>query len=125
MDCDRYLQRSVADGHGQLVRKWMSRKIGIGLALSAGAAVVGGGSVDGNVATWDGDAHDAVSHGVVAIDSEGVVRVGCLQGNAIREVAKQASGQRLAILQVVGDRLALIGGGANPVWVGAFSNPCR
>lgn len=56
---------------------------------------------------------------------EGTVRVGCLHGNAIREAAKVATGQKLAIIQHVGDRIALMGGGASPVWVASFSNPCH
>jgi hypothetical protein len=80
----------------------------------------------GVIATWDVETNDAVPvpHGVVAVDSEGTVRVGCLHGNAIREAAKVATGQKLAIIQHVGDRIALMGGGANPVWVASFSNPC-
>jgi hypothetical protein len=83
---------------------------------------------DGSViATWDVETNDAVlvPHVVVAVDSEGTVRVGCLHGNAIREAAKVATGQQLAIIQHVGDRIALLSGGANPVWVAAFSNPCH
>jgi len=76
------------------------------------------------VATWDVQAWDAVPvpHGIVAIDKDGVVRVGCLQGSAVREVAQVPSGQKLSIIQHVGDRIAVLGNG---VWVATFANPCR
>jgi hypothetical protein len=79
------------------------------------------------VATWDVQAHDAVPvpHGIIAIDDEGVVRVGCVQGSAVHEAAQVASGQKLAIVQQVGDRIAVLGGGTDPVWVATFANPCR
>jgi hypothetical protein len=79
------------------------------------------------VATWDVQAHDAVPvpHGIVAIDDDGVVRVGCVQGNTVRETAQVPSGQKLAIIQHVGDRIAVMGHTMNPVWVATFTNPCR
>ena len=76
------------------------------------------------VATWDVHAWDAVPvpHGIVAIDNDGVVRVGCVQGSAVREMAQVPSGQKLSIIQHVGDRIAVLGNG---VWVATFSNPCK
>jgi hypothetical protein len=98
-------------------------------------AVVGAAGVvalvrpaDGAVLTsWDGHAIDAVPvpRGVVAVDLDGNVRVGCLEGSAIRVAAEVASGARGAIIQRVGDRIVLAGGGADPVRVARFTSPCR
>ena len=79
------------------------------------------------VATWDVHAADAVPvpHGVVAVDDAGVVRVGCLQGNALKPVAEAPSGALGAIIQIVGERVVLAGAGADPVRVATFTNPCH
>lgn len=84
--------------------------------------------VDGAVlATWGANALDAVPvpRGAVAIDLEGNVLVGCLEGTTIRKVADAASGARGAVIQLVGDRIVVAGAGANPVRAAAFANPCR
>ncbi len=78
------------------------------------------------LASWDGRALDVVplAHGVVAVDREGKVRVGCLDGNAIRATAEVASDVRGAVIQLIGDRLVLAGAGKDPVRVATFVNPC-
>lgn len=83
---------------------------------------------DGNVvASWDAHAVDAVpvANGLVAIDFEGTVRVGCLDGSGIKTVAEVASGVRAAVIRVVGDRVIVAGAGAVPVHAARFANPCR
>jgi hypothetical protein len=80
------------------------------------------------IATWDVHAQDAVpiSHGVVAVDGDGRVHVGCVDGAAIREAAvapTDTSGGR--VVQVVGDRLVVAGGGVDPIRVAKLTSPCR
>jgi hypothetical protein len=72
-------------------------------------------------------AFDAVplQHGVLAIDLEGNVLVGCLDGGAIRKVAEVASGAASAVIQLVGDRVVVAGAGADPVRVATFATPCH
>ena len=79
------------------------------------------------IATWDVPANDAVPvpHGVVAVDFEGNVRVGCVDGGVVREVANVASGARAPIIQRVGDRIVVAGSDANPIRVATFANPCH
>jgi len=79
------------------------------------------------VATWDIDANDAVAipNGLVVVESDGMVHVGCVHGHDIREVAKLASGVQDPVVQRVGDRIVVAGAGANPVRVAAFASPCR
>jgi hypothetical protein len=77
--------------------------------------------------TWDVHAFDAVPvpHGIVAADMDGNVRVGCLEGDAIRQVAEVASGAFGPIIQLVGDRIVVAGRDTDPVRVATFANPCR
>ncbi|MBA3394498.1 MAG: hypothetical protein H0T89_17770 [Deltaproteobacteria bacterium] len=79
------------------------------------------------VATWDVNAVDVVPvpKGAVAVDFEGNVRVGCLQGNALRNVGEGASGVSGAVIQLVDSRIVVAGAGADPVRVSTFTNPCR
>ncbi|MGE0546107.1 MAG: hypothetical protein AB7O24_00195 [Kofleriaceae bacterium] len=101
---------------------------GMFAALGAAGAVALIRPSDGFVvATWDVQAIDAVpvANGAVAIDFEGVVRVGCVEGSAIKTVAEAASGVRAAVVRVVGDRVVVAGAGAVPVHVARFANPCR
>ena len=106
----------VSEGAGMVAATLAGRNAVVLLRPSDGAIV----------ATWDVPANDAVPvpHGVVVVDPDGTVRVGCLHANAIREVAKVASGARSPLVQRVGDRIALVGGQDNPVWVASFTNPC-
>jgi hypothetical protein len=97
-------------------------------AVGASGAVSLIRSTDGAVlATWEGNAIDAVpvSNGVVTIDFEGDVRVGCLDKGGIRLVATASSGVRSAVLQLVENRLIVAGAGAVPVHAATFDNPCR
>jgi hypothetical protein len=79
------------------------------------------------VAKWDIAANDAVPvpHGIVVVEFDGTVHVGCVHGNAVQEVAKVVSGARGPIVQRVGDKIVLAGGTAQPVWIAAFANPCH
>ncbi len=79
------------------------------------------------IATWDVNAVDVVPvpKGAVAVDFEGNVRVGCLQGNALRNVGEVASGVSGAVIQLVDSRIVVAGAGADPVRVATFTNPCR
>jgi hypothetical protein len=78
------------------------------------------------VATWDANAIDAVPvpRGVVVVDLAGNVRVGCTSGNAIKNVFEIASGVPGAVIQLVGDRIVVAGGGPEPVRAARFTNPC-
>jgi hypothetical protein len=101
---------------------------GMFAALGAAGAVALVRPSDGAVlGTWDVRAIDAVPvpHGVVTVDLQGNVRVGCLEGGAVRQVAEIASGVAGAVIQHVGDRIVLAGASANPVRVATFTNPCR
>jgi len=85
---------------------------------------------DGAVlATWQTDtqAIDAVPvpHGVVSVDIKGTVRVGCLESAKIRTVAEVSSGSFGLIVQLVGDRIIVVDGGANPIRWATFANPCH
>jgi hypothetical protein len=87
-------------------------------------------STDGAVlATWQTDtpAIDAVPvpHGVVSVDLKGTVRVGCLEKTTIRTVTEASSGSFGMSVQLVGDRLIVAGGGANPIRWATFANPCH
>jgi hypothetical protein len=96
-------------------------------ALGAGGAVALVRPTDGAiVATWDGNAIDAVpiAHGVVSVDNDGSVRVGCMERSGIRTVGTWPSGVTGAVIQLVGERLVLAGAGASPVRVATFANPC-
>lgn len=77
------------------------------------------------IATWDMHANDAVPipRGVVSIDLEGNVRVGCLEGTAVRTVAEVASGAFGAIIQLVGGRIVVAG--ATGVRVATWNGSCR
>ena len=79
------------------------------------------------IAAWDVAVHDAVPvpHGVVAVDFEGTVRVGCVADGTVREVASVPSGAKAPIIRLVGDRIVLAGGGPSPVQTATFTNPCR
>lgn len=79
------------------------------------------------LATWDVAAHDAVpvASGVVAVDADGTVRVGCLQGKAVHETATVASGVARAQIEHIGETIVLAGHDANPIHVATFANPCR
>jgi hypothetical protein len=101
---------------------------GVFAAVGAAGAVALVRPADGAIlATWDVHAFDAVPvpHGVVAIDLEGNVLVGCLEGSAIRKVTEVASGAPSAVIQLVGDRIVVAGAGADPVRVATFASPCR
>jgi hypothetical protein len=95
--------------------------------LAASGVVLLRPSDGGILATWDVKANDAVPvpHGVVAVDSEGNVRVGCLEDGAIHQVAAVASGAQAAVIQRVDDKIVLAGREANPVRVATFSSPCH
>jgi hypothetical protein len=96
-------------------------------AIGAAGAVALVRPADGAVvATWEVKAVDAVPvpGGVVAVDLEGTVRLGCLEGGAIRQVAEVDSGVASAVVQHVGGRLVVAGAGAEPVRVATFANPC-
>ncbi len=83
---------------------------------------------DGTVlATWQIDAVDAapIDNGVLAADAQGDVSVGCLDGSAIKVVAKVASGGPTSVIRRVGERVAVIGGTSDPVRVAKFTNPCK
>jgi hypothetical protein len=96
-------------------------------AIGAAGAVALVRPADGAVlATWEIKAVDAVPlpGGVAAVDLEGTVRIGCLEGGAIREVADADSGVKNAVIQHLGGRLVVAGAGADPVRVATFANPC-
>jgi len=85
---------------------------------------------DGAVlATWQTDtqAIDAVPvpHGVVSVDIKGTIRVGCLESAKIRTVAEVSSGSFGLIVQLVGDRIVVVDGSANPIRWATFANPCH
>jgi hypothetical protein len=85
---------------------------------------------DGAVlATWQTDTQtiDAVPipHGVVSADMKGTVRVGCLEHGKIRTVVEVSSGSFGLFVQVVGDRIIVVGSGANPIRWATFANPCH
>lgn len=84
---------------------------------------------DGMVlATWDQRVYAAVpiDRGVVVVDAEGTVRVGCFDGPGLREVAQAASGAAgHIVIQRVGDRIVVAGGTTDPVRVASFANPCQ
>ena len=106
----------VSEGGGMFAATLTAR--GVALLRPSDGAVL---------ATWDVPANDAVPvpHGVVAVDFEGTVRVGCLDGGVVREVANVASGTRAPIIQRVGDRIVVAGSDANPIRVATFTNPCH
>ncbi|MCE9574108.1 MAG: hypothetical protein K8W52_13260 [Deltaproteobacteria bacterium] len=83
----------------------------------------------GVIATWQpaAPAIDAVpiDHGVLAIDRQGTVRVGCVAGAAIRATAEARAGDHGMRIQRVGDRVVISDGSANPVRWATFTNPCR
>ncbi len=100
---------------------------GMFAAVGAAGAVALLRPSDGAVlATWDVHANDAVpvERGVIAVDLQGTVRVGCLDGAGIRKVVEVASGGSAPIIQRVGDRIVVAGGADDPVRVATFSNPC-
>jgi sorbitol-specific phosphotransferase system component IIBC len=85
---------------------------------------------DGHVlATWRGDSPvvDAVpiAHGVLSIDIKGTVRVGCLEHDALRTVAEASASASGVLIQLVGDRVVVSDGGADPIRWATFANPCR
>lgn len=84
------------------------------------------GSDGAVLATWQTDATDAapIDHGVIAVDNDGQVTVGCLDGTTIREVAKVPSGGPGALIRQVGKRVVVVGGTSDPVRVAPFDNPC-
>jgi len=70
--------------------------------------------------------HEAtVTASVLNVRSGPNMRVGCLDGGVVREVANVASGTRAPIIQRVGDRLVVAGSDANPIRVATFTNPCH
>jgi len=79
------------------------------------------------IATWNVPVNDAVPvpHGVVAVDFDGTVRVGCVADGTVREVASVATTAKGPIVRLVGDRIVLAGGGPRPVQVATFTSPCR
>lgn len=82
---------------------------------------------DGAVlATWDTDANDAVPlpRGVAMVDAAGNVRIACLEGAHLRQVAEAATGLGNAIVQLVGDQLVVAGASATPVKVAKLAPPC-
>jgi hypothetical protein len=97
------------------------------VTLAASGVVLVRPSDGAIVATWDIKATDAVPvpHGIVAIDFDGLVRVGCLDGNAIKQVAEVPSGAKAPIVQHVGDTIVVAGAGATTVRTAAFANSCR
>lgn len=101
---------------------------GMFAALGAAGAVALLRPTDGAVlATWQIKAVDAVpvTGGVVAIDFEGTVRVACLKGGTLQQVAEADSGVKSAVLGNVAGELVVAGAGAAPVRVATFTNPCR
>lgn len=99
---------------------------GLFTAVGAAGAVAllrGDGTV---VATWEIGAFDAVpaGKGVVAVDREGTVHVGCVEGSTIREATTLASGIAGPVVQLVGSRIVVAGAGAMPVRAATFTNPC-
>lgn len=100
---------------------------GMFAAIGAAGAVALVRPGDGAVlATWDGHAVDALplAKGLVTIDLEGTVRVGCLDGTTIRSVSEVASGVGAAVIQLVDNQIVVAGAGATPVRKATFSNPC-
>ncbi len=82
---------------------------------------------DGTVlSTWDVDANDAVPlpRGVAMVDATGNVRVACLDGAGLRQVAEATTGLGNAIVQLVGDQLVVAGASATPVKVAKLAPPC-
>ncbi|HEV7557766.1 MAG TPA: hypothetical protein VGO00_20010, partial [Kofleriaceae bacterium] len=79
------------------------------------------------IASWDLAVNDAVPvpGGVAAVDREGTVHIGCIDGTKIKEVASAPSGAPIPIIQHVGDKLVVAGGTLNPIHVATFTNPCR
>jgi hypothetical protein len=66
-----------------------------------------------------------IAHGVIAADVDGTVRVGCLESAEIHVAATARVGRSVLDLQVVGDRLVVDTGGADPIQWATFVNPCR
>lgn len=82
---------------------------------------------DGAVlSTWDIDANDAVPlpRGVATVGATGNVRVACLDGGGLRQVAEATTGLGNAIVQLVGDQLVVAGASATPVKVAKLAPPC-
>jgi len=101
---------------------------GMFAAVGAAGAVALVRPSDGAVlATWDTHAIDAVPlpHGVVAVDFDGNIRIGCLENGTIRTAGETASQARGAIIQLVGDRIVVAGAGADPVRVATLASPCH
>jgi hypothetical protein len=125
LDLDAKVIAEPAEMPASVVR--VREGAGVFAAVGAGGAVALVRPADGAVlATWDGHAIDAVpiAHGIVSVDQEGNVWVGCLEKSTVRTVASSPSGVGGAVLQVVGQRLLLAGAGVNPVHVAMFTNPC-
>jgi hypothetical protein len=98
-------------------------------AQGAGGQVALVRPTDGAVlATWEVKVVDAVpfARGVVGIDLEGKVLVGCLDGTSIRTVVEVDSNVKAAVIQVHGGKLVVAGAvpGGEPVHVATFSPPC-
>jgi hypothetical protein len=101
---------------------------GLFAAVGATGAVTLIRPADGaTLATWNIHAIDAVPvpNGIVAIDFQGMVAVGCVDGSSVRKAAEAASGVSAAILQHVDDRIVVAGAGADPVKAATFTNPCH
>jgi sorbitol-specific phosphotransferase system component IIBC len=62
---------------------------------------------------------------VVSIDMKGTVRVGCLEHAKIRTVAEVGSGSFGLLVQLVGDRVVVAGGGASSIRWATFANRCH
>lgn len=107
--------RRLRDGAGMFAV--ISAPRGVALVRPSDGAVL---------ATWDVAAHDAVpiARGVIAVDDAGTVRVGCVEGAAIREIAHAASGAPSPIVQQVGDRVVVAGGDPNPIRIATLARGC-
>lgn len=95
-------------------------------AIGATGQVVLVQASDGAVlATWNTEANDAVPlpNGVAMVDASGNVRVACLDGSTLRQVAEAPTGLGNAIVQLVGDQLVVAGASAAPVKVAKLA-PC-
>ncbi len=108
------------------------------VSFGAGVFVVVGATGDvtlveprdgSTVATWHPPepAIDAIAipHGIVAVDLKGTVRLGCLANGAIRVTAEASAGSAATRVQLVGDRVVVVGDGPDPVRWATFANPCH
>jgi hypothetical protein len=106
----------------------VSEGAGMFAAVRAGGGVLLIRPSDGSViASWDLAVNDAVPvpGGVAAVDRDGTVHIGCIDGTKIKEVASAPSGAQIPIIQHVGDKLVVAGGTVDPIHVATFANPCH